>query len=919
MNTIPNENSLMTVPAGLNKLVKKLDMSARQTFKVTDDMLEQQGIYDEILTTPGEGGSERKDIPVALSLLRDAIGDSKSTEYYVATASDQSSGKSMLTNVILEYPLVPTAVTTTTACATEIHYGEFASIEIKYYKGTKGNDFEKGGPVFDGRHPVSGEIWKQLLNFALSCIRNEIIFAETLQYFSDKDLMSDNVTWQDINLSPNDERSIVQLLLILFTTYVGQNEPNPTEEITDICDQREDLLKMLGVDSRRDYAVSVTWNHPALSQGMVMVDLPGLNSSAKERVLDDGTVRRAHEQIAVDYLSSMDSIFLFFIPTAIAMGASKILQTLLDGERMKHIVTKENRIIPIINKVDERGGEKNIPFTTNTIRGILGSIKVPCVYPMSAISGEYRFVQSGLIPIHRTLKYQRECKSVKDNIRRYAKIEPTEEMVEAAVIDSLKDDYEHPYSFTDWNDQPHQLSLGQWIDMMTTDYMTRIQSMKTIELVRIGYESSLRTITMSDTRVSMLNMLKEGGEELTKNLISTLVDNITKEINNFNRNFTELQEKFKSTITGLVRTDIPKVESSYLNALDKVERDISSLIRGELNNFRANAFGNIIINPEHAWTEDGRNTASSNQKALERLIELLKNFQVVTRLKDSEKLLTDTIQKVQDTYTDSLPGLCGLYDELPSIIARALDESYDESQNAFVNSGNAGDEEKAERKARYESIYSGLFDQLRQSILREIEQFADTAKAMLIKDQRITDQQKATIDQVTAFCLDLQAKYDKAAADYVETFRAKTRVADSDSFDKKTLEQTLDQPLFTDNARKQCAASIVAMFTEGYAVGMLRNVRDIQLEMNKMNTFGLKDRVNGLNTYIIQKIRQGKQSLETSISNLKFYIDYIRKQIRDFAANNEEAWTALRGCSWAVKETDEVDKIFDEIIKDADE
>ncbi len=527
-------DNMLNTPENLDAMNDVIRSSAVETFRGLDDSLKTNGTYSLILKGLDEEAVKR---------MRKYLDRSDEVTLLVATASEQSGGKSTVSNVILNYPLLPEAETATTACATEIRYADEPSVQIMYYAKPQGAEEFIEGPLFryNDKHKIDKGIWRDLKTFIYRCVTDKVIFPETLQYFSRVYIDADhpeNFGIDDIEMSCDDPRHVTLLLLFLFSTYIGQNDEEQSDERMNLCKFREEVMKKLGVDSDRDFVVLVHWNNDALKRGLSIVDLPGLGSSAGEKKMPNGEFRRSHNRISIEYMNIVDSIFLFFSPAATGDSAQKVLEAFINTERMKQdIVSKESRIVPVMNKADKANA---IQTGLNAIRAVLGDLKPPFICPISAISGEYQFVRDGLFSVQRTKKYNSKREGREVIRKKYLKRrghEPSEDYICQEIEDSLQDDYEHPYSFEDLDGNEYELTLAEWVKMMTTDYLARLRALKTLEMLHAGMYAEKQLVSSINMRITTLLMLHQGGGDMgrilaeqVKKLVNDKLDSVVEDI-----------------------------------------------------------------------------------------------------------------------------------------------------------------------------------------------------------------------------------------------------------------------------------------------------------------------------------------------------------------------------------------------------
>lgn len=896
----------MKTPDNLEGLGRDLGLDIHKTLYTIHQNLKNQKVYDRFPEL--SPGVQREENAILLTDCYFASLEEKGgLKFSVATASTQSGGKSTASNAILGYPLLPTAVNTTTACPTEIQYDDQPSIHIRYY-GDKPGEFIDG-PGFQGSHKLKPDLWRELLDYACLCINQEIILPETLQYCADKNLArkDDPPVWSDLQMSPDDPRQVVQLLLILFSTYVGQNNSHPDQKTARVCEQREKLLKAFGVKPNKDFCIQVGWNHPALKKGLVLIDLPGFGSNASENSTSGGEIKRSHDNISLEYLQNTDVVFLFFSPEALAGNIPKILETLLKGERMKYVVSAENRIIPILNKVDMPGAEAQIPFTTTQIRAILGEdLNPPAVYPIAAISGEYRFVEEGLFPIQRTQAYQRGHENYRNEYREDNGVEPSEEQVRLRFSNRLKKAYEHPYPFKDVDGGGHTISLGQWIQLMTTDYLDIMHVLKRMELLNMGLRTNWVIVEKLNGQIAMLRMLKDGGKDLTTKLIDSLESTVMNSLQTFTKQTQDIQYQINVVITSLALEKGEVVRKSYEKAFQTIEEEIMKKVQYQVNQMQPNAAGNYIMDPEECFLEKMKQRARTNRTAYDRMLKEVKEFNVASCLQESEDKLKEMILSVQQDYEKGLGELKDSYHSMEKELENALEQGYRGAVQSVA--GTEADEEKRrQEREQFNRIYGGLYQQLKNSILTQVEQFVQAAVNALYEYEGVSDCQKTAVNEAMKLSVAHQDRYREASTKYVESLKGKAIIAEH-AFNMPAFQETIKIPFFPADQQKRWAAGAIELFTGSYNRNIDVCLTTLGTNMSSLNKSGLLGSVNGLSAFIEQKIGLGDISVETEITGLEYdKKELILKPVQELMDRIAEKFDALREYDWAAAEISEIE------------
>ena len=897
---------MLNVPENLDEMNVTMRSSAVETFSGLDITLKTNGTYRLILK---ENSSDNN----AVERLRHYLAKSSDVTLFVATASEQSGGKSTASNVILNYPLLPEAEQATTACATEIRYGDEPSVQIRYYAKPQGAEEFVDGPIFryNRHHRIDTEIWNALKEFICRCVTDNIIFPETLQYFSKVHIDADNpgdFGVDDIDMSQDDPRHVTLLLLYLFSTYIGQNETSLSPERKNLCEFREDLMRRLGVKTNRDFAVRVLWDSEVLKQGFSLVDLPGLASSAGEKIMPDGTTRRSHDRISIEYMNVVDAMFLFFGPEVKGASVSEVLTAFLETERFKQdVVSKDSRVIPVMNKAD---CAKAMQTGLKTARDILGNLNPEFICPISAISGEYQFVRDGLFPVERTKRYNslQGRESIRKKFIKRKGREPSEEYICEEVEDDLQEAYETSYSFRDIAGNEYQITLAQWVKMMTTDYLARLRALKTLELLYVGMYAEKQLAASIDMRIAALSMLHEGGKSMGKVLVkqvrklvidrlSTVVKDIGKDLPAVNINVAKELEDRR-----------PSIASGYNDSFQQIESDIAGFIRSAANSLKQNTFGNYITNPDDAWTDDGKAKARHNRQVINNLIDNVKSVDVTGYLQRAAGILNSILQDVSRQYTDIRDKTLQVIDALPAQVAQKMEDAYSETRLQYSAEGDV---------KSFDKFYRDLFEQLKTSIVKKMKSFADMARTMIQGNTEVSDALSSIISYSSNIAVQVQSAYSNAEENYINALRT-TTLAGSAAFNQTALIAQADIPFFSPNTVKiwadETATSLSVISTERIP-DAFEKFTSYVLTLNQTGMLGTLDVLDDI---VAPNIQHGQANVQEEIKTLNAGKSEICTSVTGMFDEIQPVLDVLKECGWADSEIQAVEDLYSDITADSD-
>lgn len=325
-----------------------------------------------------------------------SLQDLKTFHYNVGFAGEQSCGKSTVINSLIGYPLMSTCNLTTTCVSTKLVYGEIIRVVV--------NDDDTKKKVLDVECGKLGkEHIRKLKEYACAVMPVSII--ENLQYFTDKNIFEDsNVKVEDlVYFDDKNPKHIAVLVLVLLTVYVGQNNSKMKANEKAVNDKREQILTFFGFPAETlNYSVQIQWDCDLLKCGMVITDLPGLGALAAEREIG-GKLLKSHDNITIEAIQACDSM-TFLVDETVRDVGTAALKEMLSSAKLKDVVNKGERIIPVLNKADRLDGTAQINSTVSKVLSLLESANVTKkkedIWLYSAIAGEYAYQD---IPFEQTI------------------------------------------------------------------------------------------------------------------------------------------------------------------------------------------------------------------------------------------------------------------------------------------------------------------------------------------------------------------------------------------------------------------------------------------------------------------------------------------------------------------------------------
>lgn len=318
----------------------------------------------------------------------DTIRNLGAFRYNIGFAGPQSCGKSSLINAIIRYPLMPTCNLATTCTPVELICGKEVRIVVK--------DEDRGGKiVFDRKcGAVSQADFDKLVDYACKVMPVAVI--ENLQFFCDTSVLARTKELkQHIHMDRSDPRQVALLFLILLTVYAHQNNKVLTEAESELNKLRLKTLSHFGIrQSTVNYRVVIQWDNTMLDAGLMITDLPGLGSSASDKKDKESDLMiKGHDTITKEAVLRTDTMAFMSEPQVMA-DAVPALETMISNASVRDAVSVEERIVPIMNKIDQLQGEQKstaINMMLGMMRNAGANMDDRKVWETSSFCGEYAY------------------------------------------------------------------------------------------------------------------------------------------------------------------------------------------------------------------------------------------------------------------------------------------------------------------------------------------------------------------------------------------------------------------------------------------------------------------------------------------------------------------------------------------------
>lgn len=603
-----------------DQIVESVIKGARYLIEISEPLLKNEK-NKSILEPPLS--DENYGIQTYLKRLENKV-------FRIGILGNQSCGKSFLDNTILRIPLLPVADLRTSGAKLQIIYGKHCYIDIKQ----DGIDKKTINCEETDEKTI-----KALKAFVCHCYK--VIALKNIWYFLPSDTDPKDITPENaekLEINANEPWQVAFLWMTLLTTYINQNakrEVLKDEWIRAIL-AREELYKDLGLDPEMDCDITLYLDNPFLACGISLVDLPGVGAA-----VNDTGKAKAHNQIATDAIRDTDAIIIATDKTITGGAVNDALIPILQCAQFKYAGARENRIIPLLTKVDQIKG-RDIEQQVDTIKDtfiteILQPNKIMLtrddIHCVSALNAEYIFCENLGIPYDRCLLISEDngCNSLEDMKVRYE---------EASYIPEFS-------AFLQNYAVRGQIMISSELFAQCIVY-----AQKCIDILEGQLEDDLISLnffkTFSENILECLtDIMSESFAETTSKILdpdgkSGIIDRYIKKL-----------EGIQDTLKREANT---QVRSAFINEIQEAKNDIMKKARslpanlfGDVVLFRKDKQGQIVYEPTYyhcvSMIDDFSNTNYGSTQAA--ILQSMSNA-----LKEIGKILSDMDEEVNDVYVD---------------------------------------------------------------------------------------------------------------------------------------------------------------------------------------------------------------------------------------------------------------------------
>lgn len=567
--------------------------------------------------------------------------------YNIGFAGEQSCGKSTVINSLLQYPLMPTCNLTTTCTVVKLVYSDKIRVIA--------TDDDTGKRILDADcEDISADKFNRLKEYV--CLAMPQLVIDNINYFTEKNIYEKEtrLTMDDIDMDRDNPREVALLYLILFSVYIGQNDSEMTDEKRRIIRKRNELLRYFGVPEETvNYSVLVQWDCDLLKSGLVITDLPGLGASAGEKEIR-GKVLKSHDDITKEAIQETDAMVFLEDHTVKNVG-TVALKEMLSSARLKEVVNKGERVIPVLNMADRLKGAQR-DSSRQKFADILSGANVKKeadnIMLYSAIFGEYSFQD---ISPERFLFFKSDAAEM------MLEVMPKEDAVEK-LMEKLKESYDHS-------------GIEELKHFFRTTYVERGKYNKAVAAVYAMRNLAVRLIAPMESRAGAYKILGDATQEAVNDITGALKDAAMEPINFYTGELQERIEQVAEQTQPVVEAMLEAETSLYQKAFEKA-----------LGQYRDRLL-EIVGGFELTWGGIGFKAqidvaGSKNQMTYQKLLGEMDQFpvDVVEVNGQYEKILGYVDSQIDQIYKKAIGGLEKLKADLEKSIGKSIENVRAKSQ-----------------------------------------------------------------------------------------------------------------------------------------------------------------------------------------------------------------------------------------------
>lgn len=636
--SIPEENGYLPKADSNNKADALQSAVYNEGMRILNVLSERQRGDEETMEVCDKAGK--------------ALGELGHFYYNIGFAGEQSCGKSTVINSLLQYPLMPTCNLTTTCTVVRLVYSDKIRVAA--------TDDDTGKRIFDADCTnISENKFNKLKEYV--CLAMPALVIDNINYFTDRNIYGKDtrLTMHDIDMDRNDPREVALLYLILLSVYIGQNDPEMTDEKRRIIEKRNEVMRYFGIPGETvNYSVLVQWDCDLLKSGLVITDLPGLGASAEAKEIH-GRILKSHDDITKEAIQESDAMVFIEDDTVKNVGTAA-LREMLSSAKLKEVVNKGERIIPVLNKADRLEEAQMITSRQKFADLLLGAnVKKEAadIMPYSAIYGEYAYRG---ISMNRTLFMRSSEARVMRSMGQKMHLSESEFMENA--ISLLKEKYD-------------KSGIEELKDFFRAAYVERGKYNKAIAAVCAVRNLAIQVIAPMESRAKAYRILGETTQEAVNDITGALKDAAMEPVNFYTGDLQERIEQVTAQTQPVVEAMLESETALYQKAFERaLEQYKSSLL---------DIAGGFSL----TWSGLGSKAqidivGSENYRAFQDLMDEMDVFpvDVVEVNSQYEKILGYVDSQIDQIYKRAIGGMEKLKKDLEHSVERSVEKAKAKSQ-----------------------------------------------------------------------------------------------------------------------------------------------------------------------------------------------------------------------------------------------
>lgn len=657
-----------------------------------------------------------------MELARGRAEKLKNFRYNIGVVGVQSSGKTTLLNTLLGYPLMPSAAVVTTCSVTYIRYGEKLAVKAE----------DAYGKIYNMHlEKMSRALFEDLKRYTCKCHKKYSL--DHLIYFTDADMSPDEegnpctLAAEELSLEYGNLMHRAVLVLVLLSLYVDQNQ-NPElldDTIKEIIGERKLLLEKIGIPRAvKEYKVILEWNNPVLKNGLEITDLPGLGADVAA-----SSGYKSHESITLEELNKTDSTLLILEPE---MKKEHIdpLNPILTSYEMKKIKNLEERLIPVVNKIDLCGFKNAYMNKLNQVYKKY-QLEIEKTYGIAALLAEQRlFEKNPEISLSRSAFARRNLEGVKELL----------EMTGASQEEYIKKMLDKNMGYSRFEE------FAAYI----LDYLPKAEIMEALQLLIYLYQAVKTAVMMRKSRFRILSQFHRGGASAGVELVKKLDNDTKAEIAKLSATQAKLMKEWRDALEiRMYKKLLPEVQKTFEEDICKEFGTMKDRIMEKRKALHANFIGDIVLS-----RNNGANPDTRNYPVWTGMLDTLENEKyqkTFDNLSDSVKAIfddmVDRMEKIDEAFTTGFKASAEEFiyfckerrvkyykEALQGILYAAAREELSDSQNRRI----AGETAKYLRENEPKSNAPKILTPEAAEILAKIE-----TEAVLTKEERAIAEKEA--------------------------------------------------------------------------------------------------------------------------------------------------------------------------------